>query len=90
MVQSEPQFKEGDRFFTHYDMRWGTVERVGKTERNRSTFTGNSMDDTTWYTVRYDDGGTSYLDDAHGNWDMARMIPPHIACRYGYGADPKA
>jgi hypothetical protein len=33
---------------------------------------------------------SSMLDDAHGNWDMARMVPPRIAERYGYGADPKA
>jgi hypothetical protein len=30
------------------------------------------------------------MDDAHGNWDMARIVPPHIAERYGYGSDPRA
>ena len=52
--------------------------------------TGNPLPDTTWYDVRNDDGSTDLLDDAHGDWDMARLVPPHIASRYGYGSDPKA
>ena len=54
--------------------------------------TGSKLPDTTWYDVHYDgdpEGRTSsMLDDAHGNWDMARMVPPHIAKRFGYGDDP--
>jgi hypothetical protein len=125
MTQTEPQFKPGDRFFTHYDMQWGTVKRISHTDRDRTHgVTGSKMDDTTWYDVTYDADApevgsewctcdtnstddacpvhgsldvrdwsfwrtSSLLDDAHGNWDMARMIPPHIATRYRYGKDPK-
>lgn len=89
MVLTHPQFKVGDRFWTHYDYKWGTVVKVGRTERGRTHWQGHKMDDTTWYDVEYDDGGTNMLDDAHGNWEMARMVPPHIARRYGYGDDPR-
>lgn len=89
-METQPQFKPGDRFWTHYDYQWGTVVSISHTERNRTHgVTGNKMDDTTWYNVEYDNGSTSLLDDAHGNWDMARMVPPHIARRYGYGDDPR-
>jgi hypothetical protein len=89
MAQTEPQFKPGDRFFTHYDMKWGTVVSENTTYRNQTHgVTGSKLPDTTWYNVKYDDGSTSLLDDAHGNWDMARMVPPHIAKRFGYGDDP--
>jgi hypothetical protein len=91
MTETQPQFSPGDRFFTHYDMQWGTVESVSHTDRDRRHgVTGEPMDDTTWYRVTYDNGSTSILDDAHGNWDMARMVPPEIARRYGYGADPQS
>jgi hypothetical protein len=87
---TEPLFKPGDRVFTHYDMKWGTVERIGQTVRGAvHGVTGAVLPDTTWYTVRYDDGGSAMLDDAHGNWNMARIVPPHIARRFGYGSDPK-
>jgi hypothetical protein len=29
------------------------------------------------------------LDDGGGDWELARIIPPQIAKRYGYGSDPK-
>jgi hypothetical protein len=91
MTQTQPQFKPGDRFFTHYDMRWGTVVSINTTYRNKvHGVTGDPLPDTTWYDVKYDDGATSLLDDAHGNWDMARMVPPSIAKKYGYGDDPAA
>jgi len=95
MAQTEPQFKPGDRFFTHYDMKWGTVVDINTTYRDKKHgVTGNPLPDTTWYDVRYDGDpeGTvsSMLDDAHGDWDMARMVPPAIAKRYGYGDDPRA
>lgn len=70
-------FKVGDRVFTHYEMKWGTITKVLYTEG-----------DTTWYKVKYDDGSSNMMDDAHGNWDMARVVPPHIAKRFGYGDDP--
>jgi hypothetical protein len=89
-TQTQAQFKPDDRFFTHYDYQWGTVINISHTDRDRTHHLGHKMDDTTWYHVKYDDGSTSILDDAHGNWDMARMIPPHIAKRYGYGEDPKS
>lgn len=94
-MTTEPQFKVGDRVFSHYvkgpdNSGWGTVERVGHTDRDRTHgVTGTPMDDTTWYMVVFDDGGRHSLDDAHGNWEMARVVPPHIAERYGYGTDPR-
>lgn len=88
-MATQPQFKVGDRCFTHYDMKWGTVRSVDETRRGDTHgVTGSKLPDTTWYTVAYDGGGVGNLDDAHGNWDMARMLPPHIAKRYGYGEDP--
>jgi hypothetical protein len=88
-TQTEPKFKPGDRFFTHYDMQWGWVVNIGITNRDqRHGVTGSKLPDTTWYNVEYDNGHRSYLDDAHGDWDMARMLPPHIAKRFGYGEDP--
>jgi hypothetical protein len=91
MTITQPQFKVGDRVFTHYDMQWGTVKQVKFTDRGRRHgVTGEMMDDTTWYQVEYDNGDTAMLDDAHGNWDLARIIPAHIARRYGYGDDPQS
>src|SRR5947208_13531239 len=93
MAHSEPQFQVGDRCFSHYTMTWGTVERIVSTERDRyRRGTGkpeDRMHDTTWYDVRNDSGSTDLLDDAHGHWELARIVPPHIAKRYGYGDDPK-
>src|SRR4051812_16397303 len=89
MTQTQPQFQPGDRFWTHYDYQWGVVVKVDTTYRDQKHgVTGDPLPDTTWYEVKYDNGATSLLDDAHGNWDMARMVPPHIAKRYGYGDDP--
>jgi hypothetical protein len=51
--------------------------------------TGSRLPDTTWYRVRSDDGSIELLDDAHGDWEMARIVPPHIAKANGYGTDPK-
>lgn len=91
MTETQPKFKPGDRCFTHYDMKWGTVVRETTTYRNQTHgVTGTKLPDTTWYEVRYDNGTTSNLDDAHGDWDMARIVPPDVAKRYGYGSDPKA
>src|SRR5262245_14423702 len=88
---TQPQFKVGDRVFSHYEMKWGTIARVGNTDRGRTHgVTGSKLPDTTWYDVTFDDGATSLLDDAHGDWDMARIVPPAIARRYGYGSDPKS
>jgi len=90
MMQTEPQFKVGDRFFSHYEMQWGTVESISHTSRDQTHgVTGEPLYDTTWYRVKLDIGGHSLLDDAHGRWDMARMVPPHIAKLYGYGDDPQ-
>ncbi len=92
MTQTQPQFKPGDRFFTHYDMRWGTVVSISHTVRDAiHGVTGSKLPDTTWYNVEYDRGNQGQLlDDAHGNWDYARMVPPSIAKKYGYGDDPAA
>lgn len=92
MTQTQPQFKVGDRCFSHYTMKWGTIAKVGNTDRDRYyRSTGkpeDRMDDTTWYDVRADDGSVDMLDDAHGNWEMARVVPPNIALDAGYGVDP--
>jgi len=91
MSETQPQFKPGDRCFSHYTMKWGTIEAVHETRRDeKHGVTGTPLPDTTWYTVRNDDGTSNLLDDAHGNWNMARVVPPAIARRYGYDADPKS
>lgn len=93
-TQTQPQFQIGDRVFSHYAMKWGTIKRLVSTDRDRYyRGTGkpeDRMDDTTWYDVEMDGGGIEMLDDAHGNWEMARVVPPRIAERYGYGSDPQA
>lgn len=89
-MATEPKFQPGDRCFSHYVMDWGTIEAIGETRRGDvHGVTGSPLPDTTWYAVKMDKGGTERLDDAHGNWDMARIVPPEIAARYGYGTDPK-
>jgi hypothetical protein len=88
--QTQPQFKIGDRCFSHYVMGWGTVTKINETRRGDiHGVTGDPLPDTTWYTIRMDKGGTERLDDAHGDWDLARIVPPAIAERYGYGRDPQ-
>lgn len=88
---TDPQFTPGDRVFSHYTMSWGTVEAIDHTVRDRvHGVTGTPLPDTTWYDIRMDDGSRELLDDAHGDWDMARIVPPAIAKRYGYGTDPLA
>lgn len=88
--QTQPAFKVGDRCYSHYTYKWGTIESVGTTYRDgKHGVTGDPLPDTTWYTVRNDDGTSEYLDDAHGNWHMARIVPPSVATHYGYGTDPK-
>jgi hypothetical protein len=71
-------------------MQWGTILAIGETCRGQvHGVTGTALPDTTWYTVANDNGTRDLLDDAHGVWDMARIVPPAIAKRYGYGTDPK-
>lgn len=90
MAETQPAFKPGDRVFSHYVMKWGTVSALGRTNRGDTHgVTGSPLPDTTWYDVEFDDGSVELLDDAHGDWDMARIVPPEIAARYGYGNDPK-
>jgi len=89
MAQTEPQFKPGDRCFSHYTMKWGTVRELRETRCGQvHGVTGSPLPDTTWYDVLNDDGTSDRLDDAHGNWDMARILPPSIAAMYRYGSDP--
>lgn len=91
MAAATPKFSVGDRAFSHYVMKWGTVESISHTtEPTTHGVTGSPLPGSTWYHWRKDDGGTELLDDANGDWDLARLIPPRIAQRYGYGADPKA
>jgi hypothetical protein len=87
---TNPYFTPGDRVFSHYVMAWGTIEAIDHTVCDRvHGVTRGPLPDTTWYEVRMDDGSSVLLDDAHGDWDMARIVPPAIAKRYGYGTDPK-
>ena len=79
MTTITPQFQPGDRVFSHYTMQWGTVAV------STSALAGQG----TWYRVNWDDGGMDEMNDGNGNWDMARIIPPNVASRYGYGTDPK-
>lgn len=91
MSTTQPAFAAGDRVFSHYTMKWGTIVKIDTTHRGQTHgVTGDPLPDTTWYDVRNDDGTTDLLDDAHGNWDMARIVPPHIAYLAGYGVDPQA
>ena len=92
MTQTEPQFKPGDRAFSHYLMEWVTIVSLHHTDRDQiHGVTGTPLPDTTWYETQPDGGGVEVLlDDAHGDWEMARIVPPQIATRYGYGADPRA
>ena len=90
MEVTNPQFTPGDRVFSHYTMTWGTVTEVVHTVRGAvHGVTGNPLPDTTWYEVTMDNGSRERLDDAHGDWNMARIVPPRIATRYGYGTDPQ-
>lgn len=61
------KWSKGDRGFTHYDMKWGTVS--------------GDPDDQGWFNVKYDEGGTSYL-------NAERFVVPRLAKRFGYGEDP--
>lgn len=88
-MTTQPAFKVGDRCYSHYTYKWGTIERISHTERDRYSVVKDRLPDTTWYHVRNDDGTGDLLDDAHGNWHMARIVPPYIAHHYGYGTDPK-
>lgn len=88
--EGEQQFKVGDRVFSHYVYAWGTVVQVlHTTTGDVHGVTKQPLPDSTWYMVQFDNGKYEDLDDAHGDWDMARIVPPHIAKRYGYGDDPK-
>jgi hypothetical protein len=86
---SQAQFTAGDRVFSHYVMAWGTIRRVEKTVTGqRHGVTGDPLPDSTWYTVDFDNGHVHSLDDAHGDWSMARIMPPSVAVSNGYGSDP--
>lgn len=86
-----PQFAEGDRVFSHYAGGWGTIEKVGRTEpAGVHGVTGSPLPASTWYDVKMDKGNVEYLDDADGQWYLARILPPEVASRYGWGTDPQA
>lgn len=96
--QTQPQFAPGDRCFSHYTRDsyrdisgWGTIVSIDDTIRGATHgVTGSKLPDTTWYTIKTDEGGRELLDDAHGEWEMARILTPAIAKRFGYGEDPQA
>lgn len=79
----------GQRVFSHYTMKWGTVESLAQS-REEQLYQGEPTGTyTTWWFVRADDGSRDMLDDADGNWDMARVVPAAVATRHGYGRDPR-
>ncbi|WP_297775403.1 hypothetical protein [Mycobacterium sp.] len=90
-VRHRPLFKRGDRVFSHYTMGWGTVTVVGQPELVRHA--GQETGDTdTWHVVQWDDErqGTSLMNDGGTlGWEHARILPPRVASRNGYGTDPK-
>jgi hypothetical protein len=84
-----PRFQPGDRVFSHYVMSWGTVLQATRTDEPcPHGVTGDMLPGTTWYDVKMDNGDRERLDDADGNWDLARLLPPSVARRYGYPSDP--
>lgn len=84
-----PALEIGQRVFSHYTMKWGTVESVAR-EHEEQRWQGEPTGTyTTWWNVRADDGSRDMLDDADGNWYMARVIPAAVATSAGYGRDPK-
>lgn len=89
--QTQPKFQVGDRVFSHYVMNWGTIESINRTDPPcPHGVTGTMLPGTTWYTVCMDNSmDRERLDDAGGNWDLARIVPERIAVRYGYGSDPE-
>lgn len=85
-----PRLREGDRCFSHYVMRWGTVTHEGTPapELRRGEPTGHW---DTWHLVRWDDGGTDNMNDGGTRGpDAGRIMRADEAGRYGYGADPHA
>jgi hypothetical protein len=87
----EPRFSPGDRVFSHYTMTWGTVRYVDHTQpAGVHGVTGDPLPPSTWYMVVMDDDSCHLLDDANGNWDLARIIPARVASLYGYMTDPTA
>lgn len=85
-----PMFNEGDRVFSHYTMKWGTIVSVGSDEPVHREGVEVPGKTDAWHDVRWDDGTTDYMNDGGGDWDSARVLPPAIAKRYGYGEDPRA
>lgn len=85
------QFAIGDRVFSHYVMDWGTVTWIGSyQEPCPHGVTGSMLPGSRWYDVKMDKGRVETFDDANGDWDLARCVPPSVARKYGYGDDPKA
>lgn len=86
---AEPMFTPGDRCFSHYTMKWGTIEGVAR-ERAEQLRNGEPCGTyTTWWWVRNDDGTREMLDDADGNWSLCRVMPPNVAEEFKYGRDPR-
>jgi len=82
--QGNPQsrFEVGDRAFSHYQMAWGTVEKVVKTEEVFMAGDPTGEFDT-WYEWRQDDGTTFQMNDGGTmGWDMCRIMPAEIQRRW--------
>lgn len=83
-----PMLKEGERVFSHYVNKWGEIIEQG--QRKPLVVDGKETSKfDTWHVVQWDDGSIDTMNDGDGNWNNARIIPPNIASRYGYGDDPK-
>lgn len=77
----EPRFQPGDRVFSHYTMSSGTIRTIDHVGTDR-----DGRPYTTWYMVVMDDNRCELLDDHNGNWELARIVPPAVARKYGYDA----
>lgn len=86
-------FNEGDRCFSHYVMDWGTVGKIDQPLREILSQGEPTGEYDTWYDVNFDKKGHYSMNDGGTHpmgWEWGRIVPPHIAKRYGYGDDPKA
>jgi hypothetical protein len=88
LTTTTPRFAVDDRVFSRYTMSCGRIVSIDRTDDpTPHGVTGDMLPGSTWYTVLMDNGDREYLDDANGNWDLARIVPLSVARRYGYKVD---
>ena len=89
-LSAKPALQIGDRVFSHYTMRWGFITGIAVERREQMRGGEPCGTFTTWWWMTADNGTRDMLDDADGDWEMARVVPQKVALRYGYGPDPLA